>query len=83
MYKIREDPYQMNNLAEDDQYKPIVQALSNQLNAYLIKTNDTREVGQVFDWDNAPYYKDRDKRPKPSKKAIEVLGLEEEYNYLD
>ena len=83
LYKIKEDPYQMNNLAEDDQYKPIVLALSDRLNNYLIKTNDTREVGQVFDWDNAPYYKDRDKRPKPSKKAIEVLGLEEEYNYLD
>ena len=73
----------MNNLAEANEYKAIVQALSNQLNAYLVKTNDPRKVGQVFDWDNAPYYKDRDKRPKPSKKAIEIFGLEEEYNYLD
>jgi N-sulfoglucosamine sulfohydrolase len=48
----------------------------------LVKTKDPREVGQIFDWDNAPYFKDRDKKPKPSKKAIQILGLEEEYNYL-
>ncbi len=73
----------MNNLAEVNEYRPILEALSNQLKSYLVKTKDPREVGLVFDWDNAPYFKDRDKKPKPSKKAIQILGLKEEYNYLD
>ena len=73
----------MKNLAEVNEYKPVLKDLSNQLNAYLVKTKDPREIGQLFDWDNAPYFKDRDKKPKPSKKAIQILGLREEYNYLD
>ena len=83
LYNLSEDPFQMNNLAELNEYKPVLEDLSNQLNSYLIKTKDPREVGQAFDWDNAPYFKDRDKKPKPSKKAIQILGLKEEYNYLD
>ena len=82
LYNLSEDPFQLNNLAEVNEYTSILENLSNQLSAYLVKTKDPREVGQIFDWDNAPYYKDRDKKPKPSKKAIQILGLEEEYNYL-
>ena len=70
-------------MSEVDEYKPILEALSSELNNYLVKTNDPREIGQAFDWDNAHYYKDRDKKPKPSKKAIQLLGLDKEYNYLD
>ena len=68
LYNLREDPFQMNNLAEVNEYKPVLKELSDQLKAYLIMTKDPREVGQLFDWDNATYYKDRDKKPKPSKK---------------
>ena len=82
LYNLSEDPFQLNNLAEVNEYTSVLENLSNQLSAYLVKTKDPREVGQIFDWDNAPYYKDRDKKPKPSKKAIQILGLEEEYNYL-
>ena len=83
LYNLREDPFQMNNLAEVNEYKPVLKELSDRLKAYLIMTKDPREVGQLFDWDNANYYKDRDKKPKPSKKAIKTLGLNEEYNYLE
>ena len=83
LYNLKEDPFQMNNLIDVVAYKPILEALSNQLQSYLIETKDPREIGPLFDWDNAPYYKDRDKKPKPSIKAIETLGLREEYNYLD
>tara|TARA_B110000305_G_C19448289_1_gene646152 strand:+ start:92 stop:1621 length:1530 start_codon:yes stop_codon:yes gene_type:complete len=83
LYNLSKDPFQMKNLAEVNEYKPVLKDLSNQLNAYLVKTKDPREIGQLFDWDNAPYFKDRDKKPKPSKKAIQILGLREEYNYLD
>jgi hypothetical protein len=82
LYNLSEDPFQLNNLAEVNEYKSVLENLSNQLSAYLVKTKDPREVGQIFDWDNAPYFKDRDKKPKPSKKAMQILGLEEEYNYL-
>ena len=82
LYNLSEDPFQLNNLAEVSEYTSVLENLSKQLNAYLVKTKDPREVGQIFDWDNAPYFKDRDKKPKPSKKAIQILGLEEEYNYL-
>ena len=83
LYNLSKDPFQMKNLAEVNEYKPVLKDLSNQLNAYLVKTKDPREIGQLFDWDNAHYFKDRDKKPKPSKKAIQILGLREEYNYLD
>ena len=82
LYNLSEDPFQLNNLSEVNEYRPVLEDLSSQLNAYLVKTKDPREIGQLFDWDNAPYFKDRDKKPKPSKKAILILGLEEEYNYL-
>ena len=83
LYNLSNDPFQMNNLAEDNEYSSVLESLSNQLNAYLVKTKDPREVGQLFDWDNTPYYKDMDKKPKPSKNAIQILGLKKEYNYLD
>ena len=83
LYNIKEDPFQMNNLSQVDEYKPVFEALLSKLNTYLVKTNDPRETELEFDWDNTHYYKDRDKKPKPSKKAIELLGLDQEYNYLD
>ena len=83
LYNIKEDPFQMNNLSQVEEYKPVFEALLSKLNTYLVKTNDPRETELEFDWDNTHYYKDRDKKPKPSKKAIELLGLDQEYNYLD
>ena len=83
LYNIKEDPFQMNNLSKVEEYKPVFEALLSKLNTYLVKTNDPRETELEFDWDNTHYYKDRDKKPKPSKKAIELLGLDQEYNYLD
>ena len=83
LYNLKEDPFQMNNLSQVDEYKPVFEALLSKLNTYLVKTNDPRETELEFDWDNTHYYKDRDKKPKPSIKAIELLGLDQEYNYLD
>ena len=83
LYDLSKDPFQMNNLAELDKFMPTLKSLSNQLRQYLIKTKDPRELGEKLSWDNAPYYKDRDKKPKPSEKARQMLGLKEEYNYLN
>lgn len=81
LYELSQDPYQLNNLSNSKDHQELLKALSHQLTSYLVRTQDPREAGSGFDWDGAPYYKDRDKNPRPSKKAIEILGLEEEYNY--
>ena len=47
------------------------------------ETGDPREVGGEMKWDGAEYFAEKDKRPRPSEQAIEVLGLEEEYSYVD
>ena len=83
LYDLSKDPFQMNNLAELDKYMTTLKSLSNQLRQYLIKTKDPRELGEKLSWDNAAYYKDRDKKPKPSEKARQMLGLKKEYNYLN
>ena len=83
LYDLLNDPFQMNNVANVDKYKPNLETMSNRLKSYLVKTQDPRELNQKFNWDNAPYYKDRDKKPRPSKKAREMLGLKEEYSYLN
>jgi len=83
LYDLASDPDQINNLAGNPEYAEIKIQLMKQLTDYLVKTNDPREVGELYDWDNAIYYMEGDKRPKPGRKAIEVLGLEEEYDYLE
>ena len=83
LFKLSEDPFQMNNLAYDEEFASVRDEISNQLISYLIETGDPRETDAAFDWDNVHYYKDRDKKPKPSKKSIEILGLKDEYNYLE
>ena len=83
LFDLERDPYQLNNIANVDDYEEIRAKLSEQLTAYQIATGDPRETGTTFDWDATKYYMDRDKRPKPSKEAIKALGLKEEYNYID
>ena len=83
LFDLDKDPYQLNNVANEDGYDEIQAELSEQLTKYLISTGDPRETGLAFDWDAPKYYKDRDKRPKPSKEAIKALGLKKEYDYLD
>jgi arylsulfatase A-like enzyme len=83
LYDLNNDPYQLVNLSDDHQYKSIKKSLSETLTLYLIKSGDPRETEVDFDWDNAYYYEENDKTPKPSKKAINELGLKTEYNYLD
>lgn len=83
LFDLDRDPYQLNNIANVDEYEGMRARLSDQLTEYLITTGDPRETGTAFNWDTAKYYMDRDKRPKPSKEAIKALGLQEEYNYLD
>lgn len=81
LYNLKEDPHQMMNVADLPQYAEVKNSLSNQLTTYLQRTNDPRETNQSFTWDSDTYFKEGDKRPKPSQEAIELLHLEEEYDY--
>lgn len=55
LYNVKEDPYQLNNLAEDDKLTELCAELRNELFAYLKKTNDPRMQGSS-PWDNYPYF---------------------------
>jgi N-sulfoglucosamine sulfohydrolase len=82
LFDLSKDPDQMNNVAEEKGYQEIKNKLSSQLTAYLAKTGDPREGGPAFNWDEAAYYMEADKTPKPGEEAKKALGLEDEYSYL-
>lgn len=82
LFDLKNDPYQLNNLSYDKRYLSIKDSLSTILNKYLKSSGDPRENGIDYDWDSAYYFEENDKKPKPSKKYIDLLGLKSEYNYL-
>ncbi len=83
LYDLRNDPDQLVNLAQDERYREVKGSLSEQLTAYLEKTQDPRVTGENVIWDSARYYEPRDFTPKPSKEAKEALKLKDVYNYLE
>lgn len=83
LFDLRQDPYQLNNLAYNADYQNTKEMLSERLNAYLSKTGDPRLVGGEMKWVGAKYFMDRDKHPKPSKNSQEILGLKESYSYIE
>lgn len=83
LYDLRNDPDQLVNLAQDDQYRDVKDSLSRQLTAYLEKTQDPRVTGEKVIWDSVQYYEPRDFTPKPSGEAKEALKLKDIYNYLE
>ena len=83
LYDLTVDPYQMKNVAKDPAYESTRAELSAQLQEYLRSTGDPREVGGAMQWENAQYFKESDLKPEPSPAAIEALGLDERYSYVD
>jgi len=81
LFDLKNDPYQMNNVAYLKEYQNIKARLATQLRKYLIKTNDPRETGGEIIWDNQKYYKETDWVGKPRKEAREKFGLKEKYPY--
>ncbi|SDX02964.1 sulfatase family protein [Lysobacter enzymogenes] len=82
LYDVRRDPDQLRNLAADPAFKAVKEKLHAQMRQYLIETADPRETGgdvQIFD--TAPYFSEIDKKPRPGAEAIEMFGLEHEYDY--
>ena len=83
LYDLTEDPYQLVNVAGEESYAQVLQLLSEQLTQHLKEDGDPRETGEAMKWIGATYFQERDFRPVPSETAIELLGLEEEYSYVD
>ncbi len=83
LYDLNKDPWQLKNVAYQAEYKPIRDQLSASLTRYLTDNKDPRETGGEMKWINAPYYAEKDKRPKPGEEARRLLNLKEEYSYLE
>lgn len=67
LYDCTVDPYQMNNLADSDNYKKIKNELSKKLTDYLKIKKDPRETSQNVNWDNFPYYGRHDWETNPGR----------------
>ena len=83
LYDLAKDPHQMNNVAQDSPHASVKAELAAQLQQYLKETGDPREVGGEMKWTGAQYFAERDMTPEPSPEAIEALGLEPRYSYID
>ena len=83
LYDLGNDPHQMSNVADEDSYSSVKAELASRLSSHLEEHGDPREVGGPMNWEGAEYYQPRDFTPKPSPEAIEALGLEESYSYVD
>ncbi len=83
LYDLKDDPFQMHNIAYSDQYKNDKEALSGKLTEYLKVNGDPRETGEEMKWIGAPYYAEKDKYPRPGEEARKELNLKEEYSYVE
>jgi len=81
LYDLRKDPYQLKNVAYEDEYAQTRTKLSAQLREYLTSTQDPRVVGGEMKWLEGEYFAEQDKNPKPSPTLKEALNLEDEYHY--
>ncbi|MCX2477003.1 sulfatase [Pedobacter sp. MC2016-05] len=83
LFDITKDPDELHNLASLPAYAKIKKELSGKMVAYLKATNDPRETGgDTKVWDNAPYFSEVDKKPKPSKAMQKRFNLDSAYDYL-
>ncbi|MBN2289462.1 MAG: sulfatase [Candidatus Glassbacteria bacterium] len=82
LFDLRSDPEQMHNVAFSEDYAAQKAELSAALDDYLTASGDPRATGRELIWEKGRYYEVADFKPRPSREAIEALGLEEEYNYF-
>jgi arylsulfatase A-like enzyme len=81
LFDLKKDPYQMKNVAYDNEYKQAKRQLSDKLTKYLKDSGDPRELGGEIIWDTQKYESSIIYRPR--KEAIEKFDLKSEYNYLE
>ena len=56
LYDLKNDPWQMDNLAGSDRVKVVQSEMRQRLFDHLKETRDPRIVGGAVDWDYYPYY---------------------------
>ncbi|MFY0652308.1 MAG: sulfatase [Cyclobacteriaceae bacterium] len=83
LFDLNKDPYQLENVAYDSSYAEVKEDLINKMTNYLQATLDPRVIGEPVDWDELPYYKEKDWIGKPRKEAQELFGLKQSYSYYD
>jgi len=83
LFDLRNDPYQMTNVAEKDEYAAVKEKLSAKLEKYLKDTKDPRALGKPVIWDHTEYYQKNDFIGRPRKEAQELFNLKEEYPYMN
>ncbi len=83
LYDLRKDPWQLHNVATDENYQKVMMQLSERLDDYLLRTEDPRATGTPMKWFGAEYFEKPDMHPKPAEFAIKALGLKKEYSYVD
>jgi arylsulfatase A-like enzyme len=81
LYDLQKDPYQLKNVAYEEEYAEKKAELSAQLNQYLTDTQDPRLIGGEMKWLDGAYFAEQDKNPRPSPSMQEELNLEAEYQY--
>ena len=81
LFDLNRDPYQMNNVADNPEYKEIRQELHDKLFSYLRETKDPRVTGGEIIWESQPYYWEDDWVGTPREEAREKFNLDEEYPY--
>lgn len=59
LYRLKDDPHQMNNVAGSKGFEAIQVDLRERLFAHLEKTKDPRVVGGPVEWDYYPHYGNR------------------------
>lgn len=73
LYYLKNDPNQLNNLAEDNNYHEVLTSLRNKLINYLLKTEDPRFTEKYPAFDEYPYradYLDMDEIEKAKKEHL-------------
>ena len=83
LYDLKNDPYQMNNVAYSEKYQKVKDLLSNKLTEYLKANDDPRVLGGEMKWLEAPYYAEKDKYPQPGEEARKELNLKNQYTYIE
>jgi len=56
LYDLKKDPAQLLNLAENSEYRDVLQSLESQLLEQLKRTGDIRVLGQGDQFEQYPYY---------------------------
>ncbi len=83
LFDLKKDPYQMVNIAYDSAHASLMNGLISRMDDYLIETKDPRKVDGLSNWDDLPYYKEKDWVGTPRKEAQELFGLKESYSYYE